>query len=110
MVCDADQTDRLAEWQRACEQAGLTWPGDREPVALFFPNREIENWIYYLRGKGADEAEKRDKLARAGDCQDAVDALAAICRGPGGPPEDTPPSLRQACKEYARFRAAAREG
>lgn len=106
VVCDADGKDRLTDWKEACNRGGLEWPGSDQRVALFFPNREIENWIYHLRGKDVDEARKCAKLKGAGDCQDAVEQLVGFCRS-GKLPPDALPSLRQACAEYARFKALA---
>lgn len=106
VVCDADGKNRLTDWKEACNRGGLEWPGPDQRVALFFPNREIENWIYHLRGEDVDEARKCAKLKGAGDCQDAVEQLARICDS-GRLPPDALPSLRQACVEYARFRALA---
>ncbi|MDI9603433.1 MAG: hypothetical protein QM328_14955 [Acidobacteriota bacterium] len=106
VVCDADGKNRLTDWKEACNRGGLEWPGSDQRVALFFPNREIENWIYHLRGKDVDEARKCTKLKRAGDCQDAVEQLVGFCRS-GKLPPDALPSLRQACVEYARFKALA---
>lgn len=107
VVCDADKEDRLAQWQQACKARDLPWPDRDAPVALFFPARNIETWIQYLRGEKVDEITTYRKLQKAGDCQDAVDALAAKCQS-GDLPSDAPPSLRRACEEYAWFRAATR--
>jgi hypothetical protein len=105
VVCDADRTDRVKQWRQAAEKLGIQWPDGHDAVGLFFPNREIENWIYHLRGHDVSEDDRLRKLDRAGDCQDAVDRLAEICDS-GDIPDGMLPSLRDACDEYQRFRSA----
>ncbi len=75
----------------------------QEKIAIFVPKRNIETWIYYLRGETVDEETKYPKLAKPGDCKKDVDKLLDWCNSNAGLPEDAPPSLQAACGEWQRI-------
>lgn len=74
-----------------------------EKIAIFVPKRNIETWIYYLRGETVDEETKYPKLAKPGDCKNDLDKLLDWCNSNQGLPEDAPPSLQAACGELQRI-------
>jgi hypothetical protein len=82
--------------------AGIPLPMDGESLAILIPKRNIETWIYYLNGQSVDETTTYRKLARAGECQPAVDRLAAFYRAGWSLPTDCPDSLRRAVEELKR--------
>jgi hypothetical protein len=75
----------------------------QEKIAIFVPKRNIETWIYYLRGETVNEETEYPKLAKAGDCKNDVDILLDWCKSNAGLPEDAPASLQAACGELQRI-------
>lgn len=105
VVIDADiQTvsQRLSELDTTLESTSQQKRQLEEKIALFVPKRNIETWIYYLRGTAVDEVTAYPKLVREGDCRAEVKKLAQdIC--PVGLSHDAPPSLYTACDELQRI-------
>lgn len=101
VVVDAD-TRTVAERVKQMDENLET---DRQPderIAIFTPKRNIETWIYYLKGQAVDEETVYPKLQKASECKEDVKRLALeIC--PAGLPDDAPPSLHAACAELKRI-------
>lgn len=75
-----------------------------DPVIMAVPRRNIETWFAYLDGNEVDEASTYPKLARERDCDRHAQRLHAMCHEEQRLVEPSPPSLAEACQEYARLR------
>lgn len=106
IVCmDADtQTveDRVRSLRKACDDGGVQFRGQDEPVCLVVPKRNIETWLAYLRGETVDEETVYPKYDCQSKCQQGVERLDEMCRHKRLRPSP-PPSLLVACDEFGRF-------
>lgn len=68
-----------------------------EHICLLVPKRNIETWIYALRGNEVNEQDTYPKLGKESECQPAVEQLVEYLRQ--GFPEDLIPSLRRGGRE-----------
>ena len=75
-----------------------------DPVIMAVPRRNIETWFAYLDGNEVNEASTYPKLARERDCDRHAQRLHAMCHEEQRLVEPSPPSLVEACQEYARLR------
>ena len=104
VMIDGDNLDadkRMRKLEDECQKRGVDGRGKAEPVAIFVPEADVEDWIHHLLGDG-----KTGKLQRERDCVPAVKKLADICEK-GKSPADFPPSLSRACDEWRQFRKVA---
>lgn len=92
---------RLHELESMLEAASLARRQPAERIGIFVPKRNIETWIYYLRGQGVDETTAYPHLTNPSDCKPDVARLARDRQQ--SLPESAPPSLRAACAELARI-------
>ena len=91
---DNDSTDaRMRELQKSCGKQNIAGREAKDTVAIFVPERKIEDWISYL---GVST------LHKPNDCAPAVNKLAKLCGSGGALPSDFPPSLQHACAEWQR--------
>jgi len=72
---------------------------DDEKICILIPKRNIETWIYALRGDDVDEEQSYPKLEREGNCQPSVDQLVNYLQD--GWPDDLIPSLERGCQELS---------
>lgn len=103
VMIDADNLGaekRMQQLDEECREQDIDkWrKTDRVRVAVFVPDRAIEDWIRYLEGE--PELNKRECKERV---KPAVRKLLDICDGGGDLPEGFPPSLRRACDEWQQF-------
>ena len=106
VVIDADaQTTevRRAQLDAACDEKQIPRRGDRDPVLLIVPRRNIETWLAYLGGKEVDEDKAYPRLRRKRDCDVLAAELYRMCHEAQRLDDDAPPSLREACDEYRRL-------
>jgi hypothetical protein len=108
VVADADRLsreEREKQLREQCQRAGIELREPGEPVAHFFPARNIETWIAWLGGATVNEASSYPRLPRERECAPQVKRLAEHCAAKELP-EDAPPSLQDACTEWdARIRS-----
>ena len=107
VVIDADaQTTaaRRAQLDAACDEEQIPRRGDQAPVLLIVPRRNIETWLAYLGGREVDEDTTYPRLRREGDCDAHAAELYRMCHEAQRLDESAPPSLREACGEYAKLR------
>ncbi len=76
-------------------------PGEK--IGIFIPKRNIETWIYYLKGNKVNEKKNYPKLDRESDCRPFVIKLADNCKNNKPLPQDAPDSLKRACNELQRI-------
>jgi hypothetical protein len=110
-VIDADTgslADRHADLMRACQEAEVDprKPGDLVVHAI--PRRAINTWLAYLDGVNVDEGVDYKKEGYRFDKCEAeasrlIKRLHEMCKA-GDLPVDAPPSLKQACVEFARIK------
>lgn len=77
-MIDADRkevVERMRELDEELRSRELDPRDEAEAIALLIPKRNIETWIWNLRGEDVDESQSYPKLARQSECQDAVDEL-----------------------------------
>ncbi len=101
-MIDADTRsvqDRINEFERACDSVQIAFRAADEAVAIAVPKRNIETWIYYLRGRPVNEQDPYPRLERERDCKPAVDHLVELCHSTGLA-TDTPEALVAGCDEY----------
>jgi hypothetical protein len=109
VMCDAD-TLTVAERRKRLEDAlaeqGITAREDIERIGIFIPRRNVETWIYFLKGQVVDEQTVYPHLGKESECKPDVERLAHNRRTPL--PENAPPSLHTACQEFTRIQPAKR--
>jgi hypothetical protein len=88
---------RYRQLDERLDDSALSRREDDEKICILVPKRNIETWIYALRGDNVDEEQEYPKLEREGNCQPAVKQLAAYLRDRW--PNDIIPSLRRGCQE-----------
>ena len=106
VVTDADTNttaDRRAELDAACDEKQVPRRGDRDPVLVIVPRRNIETWLHYLGGTEVDEGTPYRKLKREGDCATHANSLYRMCHEDQRLDEGAPPSLQEACEEYGKL-------
>ena len=109
VVVDADAgstRDRRVQLEAACKEAGVTRPRPVDPVVVLVPRRNIETWFHFLAGREVDETTRYPRLRREGDCKPLADRLYKMCHERQQLPDDAPPSLLEACREYPKLRRA----
>lgn len=103
VVIDADTETvhrRRRRLNRALDAADVDRRGSNEPICVLIPKRNIETWIYALRGHDVNQTKAYPKLDYESNCQDAVDRLVSFLRD--GCPDDVIPSLRNGCSELRK--------
>ncbi len=85
-----------------CAAQDIAFREARDPVAIVVPCRNVETWIRYLSGEQVDEQTIYPKLAQERGCRESVKNLVRICKT-SGLPDDAPPALHLACREYERI-------
>ena len=106
VVIDADaQTTKVrrAQLDAACDERQIPRRGDRDPVLLIVPRRNIETWLAYLGGTEVDEDKTYPRLRRERDCDAQAAELHRMCHEAQRLDEGAPPSLQEACAEYGRL-------
>ena len=105
VLIDADNKtvkDRFVELNQALKEAGLPIRQQDEKIGIFVPRRNIETWIYFLRGRVVDEKTRYSHFKHhEGDCKPLIRQLAENRCNPL--PENTPPSMHTACQELPRI-------
>jgi hypothetical protein len=104
VIVDADtQTvhDRFAELDQALIQNNLMTRQIGEKIGVFIPKRNIETWIWFLKGDTVNEDDIYDHLPEQRECKPHVKELAKNRKIPL--PADAPPSLHIACNELGRI-------
>lgn len=74
-----------------------------ENIAIFVPKRNIETWIYYLKGKPVDEETAYPKLQYESNCKSCVEELSKQCHN-GCLKNNALPSLLKAVDEAQRIK------
>ena len=106
VVTDADvhsARDRRNQLDEECTQKNVAVRTAGDPVIIAVPRRNIDTWFAYLDGNEVDEATAYPKLARERDCDRHAQRLYAMCHVEQRLAEPSPPSLAEACREYARL-------
>jgi hypothetical protein len=100
---DPDHTvqDRWVQLESELENAALERRKPDEKIAVFVPKRNIETWIYYLKGTEVNEDAKYPKLETVSSCKPDVQRLAENRNHPL--PDAAPDSLKRACPEMQRI-------
>lgn len=107
VVTDADvhsTQDRRTQLDEECTDKNVAVRTVDDPVIMAVPRRNIETWFAYLDGREVDEVIAYPKLARERDCDPHAQRLHAMCHVEQRLAEPSPPSLAEACREYARLR------
>lgn len=105
VIIDADTktvAQRLQEFDASLVNDSQEKRQPDEKIAIFVPKRNIETWIYHLRGETVDEETAYPKLQRERECKSYMKILAARCAGKQT--DNPPPSLRKAEKELQRIK------
>jgi len=103
VMIDADTRpvqSRYTELDEHLTQASLAKRQPDDQIGIFVPKRNIETWIYHLKGASVNEEDVYDHLERESECKPLVEELALKRRQPL--PENAPASLQMACKEVER--------
>lgn len=101
-VIDADENtvrSRRQELNDVLVSNGLDRRKSEERICLLIPKRNIETWIYALRGKDVNETDTYRKLDKESECQPAVDQLVRFIRNDC--PKQLISSLRRGCRELS---------
>ena len=101
-MLDADTvslTARFDELREECAEKDLPFRQENERVAIIIPKRNIETWIHFLSGHEVNENAPYPKLQRERDCGPSVVELLRLC-ATTELPDNAPPSLAAACREY----------
>lgn len=101
VLVDADANtvqERKDELDEALESEGESSREASDRVALFVPRRNIETWIWNLRGERVDEVSSYPRLERESNCKDAVTKLVEILREEETLLAPLTPSLRDAIR------------
>jgi hypothetical protein len=104
VMTDADKRtaqERFQSLEHVLEQNGLPTRQPQERIGVFIPKRNIETWIYFLKGRPVNEEEAYPYLRKQSECKPEVERLAQNRRNPL--PKDAPPSLCDACQELPRI-------
>ena len=105
VMIDADKHSvekRCQEMDRLLQEAGMPARQPVERIGVFIPRRNIETWIYFLRGESVDEETAYQKFTgNESVCKPDVKTLAQNYRQPL--PDHAPTSLKAACRETARI-------
>jgi hypothetical protein len=104
VMIDADRysvEDRLRYLENALSDEGLSRENS-DRVAIFVPNRNIETWIYYLKGEDVDEdTDYKGPSNKIIGCKSFASPLGQ--KNPYHLREGVPRSLRAACGELKRI-------
>lgn len=113
VVLDGDALgvrQRKEDLAAACLAAGIEDRPLDGSVTVLVPTWNVESWLAYLGGERVDESRgDYPRLARPGDCQQQVVALAAMCAERHLRPP-APASLVDACTEYRSLQDRLRRG
>ena len=109
VVIDADTgsvDERHKQLETACSKEGIPPRDHRKDsnVLHIIPRRNIETWLAYLDGENVDESIPYPKLGSPGDCREHAESLYEMCHRDQNLREPVPPSLREACNEYRKFK------
>jgi hypothetical protein len=110
-VIDADQgtvAEHEEELRRACRETAVEWRKDEELVVHAIPRPAINTWLAYLDGKPGDETQDYKTHGYwfhkcEAEASRLVKRLHGMCTA-GELPAQAPPSLKQACVEFARIK------
>jgi hypothetical protein len=101
VMIDADEhdlRDRIRELDQELTDHGVEPRQPSEAICPLVPKRNIETWIYSLRGEDVNEHDAYPHLKREGQCQDAVEAFVNLIQRQEC--NEAPlPSLRHGCRE-----------
>jgi hypothetical protein len=103
VVIDADDLsveERIRQLDDCLVDAGQPRRTAQERIVILVPKRNIETWIRYLDGNGADETTAYPKLSEESKCKSAVRRLVDLY--PRDIQDDAPDSLLRACTEAKR--------
>ncbi|MBI1904219.1 MAG: hypothetical protein HYS13_24250 [Planctomycetia bacterium] len=103
-VVDADTNsvdERLRELDAALVAAQLDRTKPTEPIARIVPKRNIETWIFRLKGNTVNEDDDYKRKVEPADIKPAAREFARRC--PQAMADQDPPSLHSGCKELQRF-------
>ncbi|ODU53942.1 MAG: hypothetical protein BGO01_09215 [Armatimonadetes bacterium 55-13] len=107
VVIDADELSDAQIRERLSQRlsdVGEDADFKKDPILIVRPRWEMENWALALLGNGIGEPRDQGARGKVGDrTRDAGRVLADHCKV-GDLPEDTLPSLKTACTEWAQFR------
>jgi hypothetical protein len=101
VLIDADRltvVQRLKSMEDELTIAGVPSRSPEERIGIFIPKRNIETWIYYLKGTPVNEDDEYRHLQNAGECKPYVENLARSRHQPL--PDEAPPSLVIACTNW----------
>ncbi len=101
-VIDADThsvKQRLEHLDNALKENNLEVRQDDEKIANIVPKRNVETWLKYLSGDDVDEETDYRHKDRQRKCKEQVNRMLEIWQNP---PQDSPESLKNACKEFKR--------
>lgn len=102
---DADDvTNRFNQLDQALLSAGESTRQKDEKIAIIMPERNIETWIYYLRGDTVNETDRYKHLETESACKEDVKNLAKNCRNRHPLPADAPSSIQESCLEIMKTR------
>ncbi len=74
-----------------------------EAVAIFVPRRNIETWIWNLRGESVNETDAYPKLDRESKSKDSVERLVEVLRNAPDSLRPLCASLQDGCEELERL-------
>ena len=100
-LADADTLsteERLRQFERSLDEPRRN---STERIAVLIPRRNVETWIYHLRGNKVDESDDYKLRVAQSDLPPAVVAFSDQC--PSKSAEIAVPSLRHACNELTAF-------
>jgi len=99
-LVDADTRtvkERLSELSEQLQAARQNPREREEPIAVLVPRRNVDTWIYYLRGNPVNESDDYKRHVEPRDVQPAAKRLVEQC--PHSLPDAAPPALKAGCDE-----------
>ncbi len=83
-----------------CEDLAVPFRNDDEAVAILIPTRNIDTWLYYLKGNRVNEEDDYKNRNEDKDCKQTAKKLLESCSSSGLISDIPPSSLIKACDEY----------
>lgn len=106
VLIDADTKtvdERLRQLDKALEEASQTKRLLTEKIAVLVPKRNIDTWIFYLKGEVVDEEKIYPKLIKESDCEPLIKILSDQYNNSTLLNSNAPPSLILAYSELQKI-------